>query len=608
MALALSSHALPREARAQAGAGFALDRFAPAPTTEDGLALVLPRTLGHLRPGAQLTLDYAHQPLVLAKSNQDPEGAIVGHRFVAHAVGALGLGDRFELFLHVPVALVQRGDQPSLGAIQFEDPSGASIAALRVGGSVRLLGEDRSPFQLGAFLALAIPTGSDDKLSADKGVPVEGRLTLAQHWEKWTFGANAGVRYRPEANYGTVRVGTEAPFTLGGYFRATENLTGIGELNGALGFRAKQAFKSEGTPLELLLGARYTTAIKLVLTGAVGVGLTQAAGIPDVRVIAQLGYPPARPPLLPPDRDKDGILDDQDRCPDAAEDADGFQDEDGCPDPDNDADGILDGQDHCPVDAEDVDGFEDQDGCPDPDNDKDGILDAVDECPTAAEDTDGFQDQDGCPDLDNDQDSIPDKNDACVDEAEDFDGFADQDGCPEPDNDKDGLLDAEDKCPNLPGPKETNGCPSAVRIDRSQIRILERIEFETNRAEIRPESLGIIDQVRSALEVNPQIRRIRIEGHTDARGPDAKNLKLSQRRAEAVMKYLIDEGLDPARLEAKGWGEEHPLVANDGEANWQTNRRVEFHIVDPAPPGEKAPASGDPTRAPTGEPTHGGDL
>lgn len=600
MALALSSHAA-----AQDRDGFALDRFAPAPTTEDGLALVLPRTLGHLRPGAQLTLDYAHQPLVLAKSGNDPEGAIVGHRFVAHAVGALGLGERFELFVQVPVVLVQRGDEPNLGAVQFEDPSGASIASLRVGGSVRLLGEDRGPFQLGALAALAIPTGSDDQLSADQGVGAEGRVTLGYHLEKWTLGANAGVRYRPSADYGTVRIGTEAPFTGGAYFRATEQLMALGELNGALTFRDKQAFKSEGTPLELLLGARFTTALKLVLTGAVGVGLTQAAGTPDVRVIMQAGYPPPRPPLAPPDRDKDGILDDKDRCPDAPEDRDGFQDEDGCPDPDNDADGILDADDRCPLDAEDVDGFEDQDGCPDPDNDKDGILDAVDECPTAAEDTDGFQDNDGCPDLDNDQDSIPDKNDACVDDPEDFDGFEDQDGCPDKDNDKDGLLDPEDKCPNLPGPKETKGCPSSIRIDRSQIRILERIEFETKRAEIRPESLGIIDQVRSALEVNPQIRRIRIEGHTDSRGSDAVNLKLSQRRAEAVMKYLVDEGLNPARLEAKGWGEEHPLVANDGEANWQTNRRVEFHIVDPAPPGDE---KSDKTQAPGTSNDVGGDL
>jgi outer membrane protein OmpA-like peptidoglycan-associated protein len=123
-----------------------------------------------------------------------------------------------------------------------------------------------------------------------------------------------------------------------------------------------------------------------------------------------------------------------------------------------------------------------------------------------------------------------------------------------------------------------------VRIDRTQIRILERIEFQSLRTEIQPQSLGILDQIRGALQVNPQLRRVRIEGHTDSRGPGPANLALSQRRAEAVMKYLIKEGIAAHRLEAKGWGEERPLVKNDSEENMQINRRVEFHIVDPAPP------------------------
>jgi outer membrane protein OmpA-like peptidoglycan-associated protein len=233
---------------------------------------------------------------------------------------------------------------------------------------------------------------------------------------------------------------------------------------------------------------------------------------------------------------------------------------------------------------EDLDGIEDEDGCPDLDNDRDGLADHQDQCPNAPEDKDGFQDEDGCPDLDNDKDGLLDLRDQCPSEPEDSDGFADEDGCPDLDNDKDGVLDRDDGCPTVPGPAESRGCPSAVRIDKSQIRILERIQFQTKRAEVRPESLGILDQVRSAFEANPQIKRVRIEGHTDSRGPTLSNAKLSQRRAEAVMAYLVREGINPGRLEAKGWGEERPLVKNDSESNMQINRRVEFHIVDPAPP------------------------
>ncbi|MFT3923176.1 MAG: OmpA family protein [Myxococcales bacterium] len=598
VALFLLSTSRSAEAQAQ---GFALDRFRPAPTTEDGLALTMPRTLGHLRPGAMLTLDYAHQPLVLSKLNANPEGSIVKHELVAHAMLALGLGDRYEVFAYAPITLVQTGNDPSIGGISFPDPSKAAFGDITLGGTVRLWGDDLGPLQLGLQAGVTLPSGSVKALSGDDGVGADGRLTFAYHVKDWSFAANAGARYRPTANYGTARVGSEFLFGAGAYWRATENVTTQAEWYGASTFRDGQFGTSPGTASELLFGARWSTPIKVVVGGGVGVGLTQIVGQPDARVLFSLGYPPPRPPLAPPDRDKDGILDDVDGCPDIPEDVDEFQDQDGCPDPDNDQDGVADVNDACPMVAEDIDGFEDADGCPETDNDKDGILDAKDKCPNNAEDMDGFADEDGCPDLDNDQDGLRDTQDKCPIEPEDHDGFEDEDGCPDPDNDKDGILDGDDNCPTVPGPAHTKGCPSAVRIDRTQIRILQRIEFETNRAEIRPESLGIIDQVRSALEVNPQLRKIRIEGHTDNRGSNEKNLKLSQRRAESVMNYLIAEGINPERLEAKGWGEEHPLVPNDSPENMQTNRRVEFHIVDPAPPAEGEQDSSSAPAAPSGE-------
>lgn len=98
------------------------------------------------------------------------------------------------------------------------------------------------------------------------------------------------------------------------------------------------------------------------------------------------------------DRDRDGVPDDVDKCPEQGEDFDGYQDTDGCPDMDNDGDGIPDGRDQCPGQAEDLDGFEDSDGCPDLDNDKDGVLDKDDKCPNSAETFNGFEDTDGCPD------------------------------------------------------------------------------------------------------------------------------------------------------------------------------------------------------------------
>jgi len=134
-------------------------------------------------------------------------------------------------------------------------------------------------------------------------------------------------------------------------------------------------------------GWQVTPAFALVLIGAsaIGIGITVMQSVPV-------------PPAIE-DADVDGVTDSSDACGAAKEDFDGFQDEDGCPDPDNDADGSVDASDKCPIDAEDVDGFQDENGCPDPDNDADAILDEHDRCPSLAEDRNGRDDADGCPDL-----------------------------------------------------------------------------------------------------------------------------------------------------------------------------------------------------------------
>lgn len=165
------------------------------------------------------------------------------------------------------------------------------------------------------------------------------------------------------------------------------------------------------------------------------------------------------------DTDGDGIVDRHDHCVRMAEDIDGYQDDDGCPDCDNDGDGIPDRLDGAPDGAEDFDGFMDEDGIPDWDNDGDGINDEFDECPDQAEDYDGHYDDDGCPDdfLDRDGDGVEDQLDGCPDEPEDMDGFEDDDGCPERDNDLDGIDDVDDKCPDdaedYDGHDDDDGCP-----------------------------------------------------------------------------------------------------------------------------------------------------
>ena len=254
---------------------------------------------------------------------------------------------------------------------------------------------------------------------------------------------------------------------------------------------------------------------------------------------------------------------------------------DRCLSDDGDRDGLADRVDKCPAEAEDKDGFEDGDGCPDPDNDRDRLLDARDKCPDEPEDGDGFKDDDGCPDPDNDEDGVADAQDRCPREAEDKDGFEDADGCPEPDNDKDGYLDAADKCPNEPGPAGSDGCPKKftyINVTDEKIELKQTIFFRTAKAVIMSRSYPLLDEVAAALKARPTMK-VRIEGHTDARGNRMMNTRLSQARADAVRAYLVGHGIDGDRLAARGFGPDQPIETNKTALGREKNRRVEFVIT-----------------------------
>ena len=248
---------------------------------------------------------------------------------------------------------------------------------------------------------------------------------------------------------------------------------------------------------------------------------------------------------------------------------------------DRDGDGLTDDVDKCPDDPEDKDGFEDEDGCPELDNDNDGIKDVVDKCPLDPEDADKFEDEDGCPDLDNDKDGLSDKIDQCPNEAEDKDGFEDDDGCPELDNDNDTFLDKDDKCPIEFG-VAPDGCPKKyvnVVVTQTKIEIKQTIFFEFNKATIKSVSFGLLNEVAQAMKDNPTIK-VEVQGHTDAVGNDAFNLKLSQKRAESVKAYLTKQGVDASRMVPKGYGETVPIADNRTGDGRSQNRRVEFVITD----------------------------
>ena len=246
------------------------------------------------------------------------------------------------------------------------------------------------------------------------------------------------------------------------------------------------------------------------------------------------------------DTDGDGIIDEEDRCPETP----GPKEFNGCPD--TDGDGIADIDDRCP----EVAGAAEFNGCPDTDGD--GIPDYEDDCPEVA----GSEEFNGCPDTDGD--GIVDSEDECPEVA----GTEEFNGCP--DTDGDGIVDSMDECPEVAGPKENNGCPQAD-FD------FEDVNFAFDKSNVEAKFEDELNTVAEELMDNADLK-VTLEGHADRIGPAQYNLRLSQRRAESVKSYLIGQGVSADRIFTKGLGETEPKVEDADTEQRRQNRRVVIKV------------------------------
>ncbi|MCE9667574.1 Ig-like domain-containing protein [Myxococcus stipitatus] len=538
-----------------------VQRYKPGPGAEDILGLHSTRVQRHLGFNLGVSLNYASKPLNFLEPRSDRFiTALVSRQFGVDLMGAIGLFDRFELGVVLPVTLQDSDAAPEVDPSFSQGVGSGGVGDLRLVPKARLWnGED---FGLALTVPVVLPTGGESDFLGGSGVAVQPRL-VAEYGQKLRFAANVGFDFREKqqlrnltaGNAFTYGVGTEVPFSLGQLPLSLE-----ATLLGAVGLDEQD---TEEMPLELLAALKYRAPAGFTARLGGGPGLTRGYGTPGYRLLAGFAWsPPPEPkkpaPPAPVDTDGDGLTDGNDACPTQAEDKDGFEDADGCPDPDNDKDGIADVADKCVNDPETVNGFQDEDGCPDEappvDSDGDGIMDPQDKCPAHAEDKDGFQDEDGCPDPDNDKDGIPDVADKCPLEPEVINGVADDDGCPDKGKVK-------------------------VQVDGERIVILEKVYFATGKDIILPRSFPLLKQVAAVLRANPQVELLRVEGHTDNQGKAAFNMDLSRRRAGNVREFLVKEGIDAARLEAEGYGQTKPVDTNKTAAGRENNRRVEFTIL-----------------------------
>lgn len=537
--IASSLLALPGLAEAQTST-FYLDRLPLAAGPNDGTAVWRP-VFGPTQLFGQVGLGYARDPLRASAFVADPtranalQGSAVHLQVSGYATLGMEVLRRGAISVTVPYIVQQRGyptDNRSVGLDDRVTMTSRALGDVRVDGRMSILWNSSRSFSMAARAAFFLPFGDEYSFAGERSAWGQVGLSAEYNAEVFFLTTNAGLTVRPQSRLVDLLVGTEFVYAVGAYVPLLADRVRLGaELFGSVGL-----VEGSGTPpTEVALSSRVALGTNRLMFLGASAGMRVGDGTaPDMRFVARIGG------ILPLEReDRDLPIPVRLNVP---------------PEADSDRDGIVDVDDACPAVAEDHAG--DDDGCPKPsvpavvDTDGDGLKDPVDRCPGQAEDMDGLDDEDGCPDED---------------------------------VDKDGIADAADKCPKEPGvhakDPANEGCPAFLRRTGTEVKLLVQIEFEFSSTTIAKSSYPILDELARLLTANPDIKRMRIEGHTDNAGSESFNKTISTRRAESVRNYLVQQGkVDPSRLSFEGFGPSRPIAPNNSDAGRAKNRRVELHI------------------------------
>lgn len=546
---------------------FALDRLQIPGAPDDGLVLFRPVTQPKPTAFAQLALGYQRNPLKTSNITRDATAiktsstGVVSDQFTAYATMGFQVLNRATLAVSLPVTLAQGGQNPNYGSSSLSGgpnttvvtTDGAHLNDMRLDLRVILARTANEKGAIAGHAALLPPAGSNTNFGGD-GSTSGLFMVHAEYDFNWLIlTANTGVHFRPRNSINNPRppadnglgIGNEWRWAVGGFipFKAGKYRLGA-TIFGQTGIESDSiigdtVFRGRNSPIEWNVEGRVRFGPKEQFWAGGGAGslLANGYGAPDLRLLAFAGVytnifdsdakSPERKAALrekwrterTTDTDKDGIPDDIDACPSEPEDHEGSDPNDGCPMP--------------------------------PDRDGDGISDQYDKCPDQPEDKDGIEDGDGCPEDDFDKDGVPDATDACPKEP----------GAPSPD------------------PKR-NGCPQFIKMENGRVDILQQVHFQSGSSNILPDSFPMLQEIANLLKANQSIKKMSIEGHTDDRGDDKMNEKLSQGRAESVMRWMTQHGVETPRLEAHGYGEAKPIADNATDKGRAANRRVEFKILE----------------------------
>ncbi len=552
----LLSLLLSSRADAQVLRDIALDQLEPT-AAGDALFAVPDSTVAPgLRPNFRLLGVYARNPLVIVRNNDERSelGKIVTHQFVVHALGSIDLLGTAKVDIDVPMTLSQNGESLSWDNTLVTFPQSSALNDIRAG--LRLALVDQGEWRPAIAMSgnVWFPTGDETAYTGADGIRYAVSLHAGADDKTFLWRAAVGRRRKHEAESLEGVAGSDVFVAAGAAARLALLQLGLEIFGSTVAGNGVDPFERVSTNLELMLSAKARVS-DFAFGAGLGPGLTRGIGTPSFRALAMVAYSPSIDwPALAKSSERQSELAPKPAVSQSTTgDASPSDSSDSSLRLDRDGDGVPDTRDACPTIVGVVDAK--PPGCP-PDADEDGIADMDDKCPSES----------GVPSQD------PERY-----------------GCP-PDGDGDGIVDPDDACPRERGratsdPK-THGCPEAVRVEGKQIVILQKVQFATGKDEIAAESAGLLSQVAQVFADHPEIARVAVDGHTDNVGSEQNNLSLARRRALAVVRYLIEQGVDERRLEARGFGPRQPIASNDTEEGRAKNRRVEFQILKRSARGE----------------------
>lgn len=563
---------------------------------------------GELMPASSfrssILAHYEHRPLTLSVDGQDV-GQVVRERLTLHLVRQYSLHQRVEFALQLPIVVYQGGDD--LRAYGLPRLSNGGLASPVLSARLALLrGVDGAPVDLALQVGSALPFGSETAFARERGFTLMPRLLASRRFTlprlpALMASAELGATLRPPATLGDRRLHHQLQGNLA--VATTE-----GALRGELALRYGQVLRGGTSTFELLAGPRYALGENLELVGLASVGAGQAPGTPLFRVLFGVSFtegtqvravPPTPAPAAPaapaaPQPPKPGsvtgrVLDAQSGEPLAG------------------ALVTAEGQDLPPVASEATTGrFRTYDLPEGPAKlrvTREGYVPLTQEAtvvggqsveldlkleraarparfllsassegkPVAATVT--LAGPRGA------QVALPPGATAPVElevPAGHYTLTVEAEGYLAQTREVDAAEGGEPTFAFklLPEPRK-----ALVVVKEDKLELLQQVHFATGKATLLVDSYELLDQVVSAI-VKSDVKRVRIEGHTDDRGDPVKNLRLSQDRAQAVAEYLINSGIAPTRLEVVGFGGTRPRATNRTPRGRELNRRVEFVILE----------------------------